>query len=248
MSKHFDLIQQLEQEQSTRPKQATEQKPHIIGSGYRQYEASNWVKDEALRLVQRVFLLQTQKPPQVVVLAGIDHGNGCTQICGAVAEALAINSSGPVCLVEANFRSPDLAAVFGIQNQKGLTDALLSEGPILSFATQVANDNLWVIPSGPIAEDSPNLLTSERLTARFTELRSQFDFVIVDAPPLTRYADAIAIGHQTDGLILILEAGSTRKEAAQTAVTHLRASKVEILAAVLNKRIFPIPDQLYKRL
>jgi Mrp family chromosome partitioning ATPase len=80
------------------------------------------------------------------------------------------------------------------------------------------------------------------------ELRAEFDFVIIDAPPLTRYADAIALGQVSDGLILVLEADSTRKKAAQMAVANLRSSNVQILGAVLNKRTFPIPENIYKRL
>ena len=72
--------------------------------------------------------------------------------------------------------------------------------------------------------------------------------MIVDAPPMTRYADAIALGQLSDGIVLILEAESTRQEAARMAVENLRSSKVPILGAVLNKRTFPIPEGLYKRL
>ena len=65
---------------------------------------------------------------------------------------------------------------------------------------------------------------------------------------LARYADAIALGQVSDGLILVLEADSTRKKAAQMAAANLRSSNVPILGAVLNKRTFPIPEKIYKRL
>jgi Mrp family chromosome partitioning ATPase len=65
---------------------------------------------------------------------------------------------------------------------------------------------------------------------------------------MTRYADAIALGQLSDGIVLVLEAESTRREAALIAVEHLRSSNVPILGAVLNKRTFPIPHSIYKRL
>ena len=150
----------------------------------------------------------------MVVFAGIDHGNGCSRIAASVAETLAGNARGAVCLVEANFRSPALPAMLGTTNHHGLTDALLQEGPIRSFIKPVCNDSLWLLSSGSLAADSPNLLSSERLKARSAELRKEFEFVIVDAPPLTRYADAIALGQLSDGIVLVLEAESTRREAA----------------------------------
>jgi receptor protein-tyrosine kinase len=130
----------------------------------------------------------------------------------------------------------------------GLTDALLRAEPITSFVKPMLQDNLWLLSSGKPTEDSPELLSSAAFHERIAQLRQQFDFVIIDAPPLTQYSDAVAIGQQTDGLVLVLEADSTRREAA-SAITHtLRAAGIQILAAVLNKRTFPIPEQIYKRI
>jgi Mrp family chromosome partitioning ATPase len=65
---------------------------------------------------------------------------------------------------------------------------------------------------------------------------------------LTQYSDAVAIGQRTDGLVLVLEANLTRREAASAITKNLRAADIPILAAVLNKRTFPIPEQIYKRI
>jgi Mrp family chromosome partitioning ATPase len=248
MSKHFELMQQMEKEQSfgSEPTHSP-----VYASAVPSYGAAGqtrWASEEALRLVQQLFLLQTQEAPAVVVFAGVDHGSGCSQIATSVAETLARNGRGSVCLVEANFRSPGLPALFGTTNHHGLTDSLLSKGPIRSFAKQVAEDKLWLLSSGNLAADSPSLLTAERLRARILELRQEFDFVIIDAPPLTLYSDAMALSQLSDGLVLVLEADSTRREAASSVTATLRSAQVPILAAVLNKRTFPIPQTIYSRL
>jgi Mrp family chromosome partitioning ATPase len=248
MSKHLELTQQMERDQlfgldsteaSIFPKTVRRE-----GRNGHTRRAS----EEALRLVQQIFLLQAQEPPRVVVFAGIDHGNGCSQICASVAEMLARNARRPVCLVDANFRSPALPEMYGTTNHYGLTDSLLEEGPIRSFTKLVDQKNLWLLSSGTLAADSPNLLTAGHLRERVDELREDFDFVIIDAPPLTRYSDAIVLGQLSDGLVLVLEADSTRREAASAVVASLRSVKVPILAAVLNKRTFPIPEKIYSRL
>lgn len=248
MSRNFDLMQKLETDRASNidpdlgpilPVPAERRS----GNG-----RLRWASDEALRLVQQIFLRQTQAAPRVVVFAGIDHGNGSSIMCGAVGEALARNSPGPVCLVEGNFRSPGLPELFGTTNHFGLTEALLREGPIRSFAGSLGHDKLWLLSSGRLATDSPNLLGCEQLKARLAELRTEFDFVLIDAPPLTRYADAIALAQLSDGIVLVLEAGSTRKKAALMATANLRSSNVPILGAVLNKRTFPIPENIYSRL
>jgi protein-tyrosine kinase len=205
-------------------------------------------REESFHLIQRVFFLQTQTPPRVVVFAGIDHGNGCSRICTQAAEALEGSGRGSVCLVDANLRSPSLSRVFNTPNHQGFSDSLAGEGPIRSFAKPLHAEGLWLLSSGSLAGDSHGLLNSGRLKARFEELRREFDHVVVDAPPLTHYSDAIALARVADGFVLVLEANSTRREAALRISEHLRAAQVRVLGAVLNKREFPIPDALYRKL
>jgi Mrp family chromosome partitioning ATPase len=204
--------------------------------------------EESLRLVQRVFLLQSQPSARMVVFAGVDHGNGVSHLCVQTAQTLASNVSGSICLVDANFRSPALPELFGTTNHYGLTDSLLREGPIRSFTKVLRDPNLWLLSCGALAVDSPNLLNSNRVKERFAELRKEFDYVLIDAPPLTRYSDAIALGKLTDGFVLVLEAHSTRRETAVAMAESLRAAHIPILGAVFNKRTFPIPESLYNKL
>jgi capsular exopolysaccharide synthesis family protein len=256
MSKNFELMRQAEKAPQSRSSLYSEPASAVIGgngNAKRHREESNinldrLASEEVLRLVQRVFLLQAQEPPTAVVFASIDHGGGCSRICARAAETLSRNTGGSVCLVEANLRSPALPGMFGTTNHHGLTEALLQEGSVRSFAKPVYGDNLWLLSSGSLSADSPDLLNSERMRSRFAELRKEFDFVLVDAAPLTRYSDAIVLGQITDGLVLVLEANSTRREAALQIAESLRASDIRILGAVLNKRTFPIPEMLYKRL
>jgi Mrp family chromosome partitioning ATPase len=255
MSKNFELMQQAGKDQEFRPSRKLESTPPLVfgngaGNGHFATDAMDLDQqagEEVLRLVQRVFLLQAQEPPHIVVFAGIDHGSGCSRICLSAAETLAKNIRGSVCVVEANLRSPGLPTMLGTTNHHGLTDSLLQEGPVRSFANLVRGDNLWLLSSGALATDSPNLLNSQRLKARFAELSEEFDFVLIDAPPLTRYSDAIAIGQLADGLVLVLEANSTRRESALEATNTLRSAQIPVLGAVLNKRTFPIPESLYHR-
>ena len=247
MSKHFELMQQMERGQRAE----TEQSPGLVSETPRAsgFVPQRWASEEALRLVQQVFFLQTQEPPRVVVFAGMDHGNGCSEICAAVAETLAKHAGRPVCLMEGNFRTPALPGLFGMTNHHGLTDALLKrEEPVASFAKSVNQENLWLLSSGILAADSPSLLHSESIRERLLELRKTFDYIIIDAPPLTRYSDAVALGHLSNGMILILEAEATRKETASGVTADLRAANIPILAAVLNKRNFPIPKTIYNRI
>jgi Mrp family chromosome partitioning ATPase len=115
-----------------------------------------------------------------------------------------------------------------------------------TFAQQIAGSNLWVLPSG--SPESAGAISSEGLRSRMADLRNEFDYVLIDAPPANLYADAISLGRLSDGIILVLQSNTTRREAALKAKESFEAANVRLLGAVLNKRTFPIPQNLYDRL
>ena len=87
-----------------------------------------------------------------------------------------------------------------------------------------------------------------RLRARITELRGEFDQVLIDTPPIHSYGDAILLSQLTDGVVLVVGSNSTRREPTRIAKESFDAAKIPILGAVLNKRTFPIPEALYRKL
>ena len=211
-------------------------------------EAPPELREESLKLVQRLFLTSEQAPPKAVMFAAIDSGNGCSRMCAITAQLVAENVSGSVCLVESNFRSPSLPGLFGGTNHYGLADSLRQEGAIRCFAKPTAQENLWLLSSGHQGKDSLSLLSGDRMKQRMSELRNEFSFVLMDAPPLNAHADGLVLGRFVDGVVLVLEANATRREVALRIAESLRTAKIPVLAAVLNKRTFPIPSALYKRL
>jgi Mrp family chromosome partitioning ATPase len=202
---------------------------------------------ESTKLVQRLFLTLEGTAPRVVTFAAVDSGNGCNLLCASAARVLAESIPGSVCLVEADFRAPSLAHN-GVSNGCGLADALREEGPVRTWAKPIGPENLWLISSGTIAEDSLSRFNGDRMLHRLRELRGEFNYLVIAAPPLNAYADGMVLGRLSDGVVLVLEANATRREAALRITESLRSSKITVLGAVLNNRTFPIPEVLYKRI
>jgi Mrp family chromosome partitioning ATPase len=71
---------------------------------------------------------------------------------------------------------------------------------------------------------------------------------LIHAPPLSRRREAVLLGQLSDGVLLVLEANTTRRAAAQRAKSVLESSQVRLLGTVLSERTFPIPESLYRRL
>ena len=208
-------------------------------------EMSDAIRDEVGKLVQKLFL--APQGPRRVVFAGTESGSGCSWMCARVAEGLASQGRGSVCVVDCNLRSPGLHQQFGLENHHGLSDALTGSGSIREYVHRLSR-NLGLVSCGSTAENGLTMLGSDRMRSRLAELRSIFDYVLIDAAPMNACNDAIVLGGLSDGVVLILKANSSRRETARKALQDLQTANVAALGAVLNQRTFPIPEALYKRL
>jgi len=257
MSKNYELLQQADFGLGVAPAFTTRTSTTEESAGARQDAVDvaqvlpgvePEVREEALKLVQRLFLMRNEKSPRAVVFAGVDACLGCNWLCAVTARLLARSTPGSVCLVEGNLRSPSLIDTFQFDGDEGLSDSLRLESPIREFTRQLGPDNLWLLPAGAPSQDSMVLLSSDRMRETIGELRREFDYLIVSAPPLSAFADGMVLGGMADGVVLVLEANSTRREAALRVTENLRTTNIPVLGAVLNNRTFPIPTALYKRL
>lgn len=242
MSELVGVAESLDRDQAERPAARTGRTARI---GASDVAGLPWAQAESLRLIQQIFPADAADSPKVIVFAGVEHGSGCSEIAAAVAEILSRDSQVTVCLVGANLRLASESSTLTETTGRGLVDALQQPGHISDYA-QVVSRNLWSIPAGVVGQKSPSLLTSERLRERVTELRAAFDIVIIDTAPLGPYSDAVAFGQLADGVVLVIEADVTRREAALVATDRLRAAAIPILAGVLSNRRYPIPERLWK--
>ena len=206
-------------------------------------------QDEVTKLVQQLFVLPGEaKAPGAVAFCGVAEGDGCSWVCAHAAEVLTSHVMGKVCIVDANLRSPSLHRHFEMDNLQGFAEAAKSTRPVAEFARRMAGSNLWLMTSGAVGREPNGALNPIRLRTRMAELRAEFDFVLVDTPPLGLFNDGILIGQAVDGVVLIVGSDSTRRESALIVKQSLNAARVPMLGAVFNRRTFPIPEKLYQKL
>jgi Mrp family chromosome partitioning ATPase len=200
--------------------------------------------EEMLRLIQRIFLSANGSALRQVVLCGVDEKNGSSSVCAQAGRILAANSSRPVCLVDANVRSPRLSSIFGVAVKTSFSS------PSVSVRDQCVKigDNLWLAGSNILADKSRVLLPLVQLKERLAKLREEFEHVLIDAPGTSVCGDAQLLGQLADAAILVIEANSTRRLTARKAKEALDAAGVGLLGTVLHNRSFPIPERLYQRL
>jgi non-specific protein-tyrosine kinase len=136
-----------------------------------------------------------------------------------------------VILVDGDLRRPQQHEIFGLPNQQGLSTWLQAGGdpPLQNTAV----DGLQVLVAGPVAGNPVALLNAKRLGERLTALRQQADYVLVDAPPVLAVTDAALWASQVDGVVLLVNAGATKRDEAQRAKTVLEGVQAKVLGAVL---------------
>src|SRR5438874_1019073 len=205
-------------------------------------------REEESKLVQRIFLGGEQDSPRIALFSGVERDGGCAGICARAGELLAAQTESSVCLVDADFRALSLHEYFGAQNNRGLADAALESAPIQQFAQQLTPANLWLIPGGYGASQLNFAKVADRLRARVEELRGVYRYVILHSGPLWLNANAMLLTKWTDGVVLVLEANSTRRDTARRIKEGLAVANAKMLGVVLNNRTYPIPESLYSRL
>jgi len=203
---------------------------------------------EFIKLIQRLFLSRSHTV-QSVVFSAVKPGSGCTFICTRIAEILANHMEEPVCLVDANFRSSRINEQFEIDHEASrVSDDEWTCMRVGFKYSRAQKSNLWLVVYRPASGDCPVAASMERFQSLIEDLRKDFTYILIDAPPLSDYGEASLFARTADGLVMVLEANDTRREPAQKVKELLEASDIPVLGAVLNKRTFPIPESLYKRL
>ncbi len=149
-------------------------------------------------------------------------------------------------LIDADLRKPVLHKFFQLKIEPGLTDLIIKSEMTLDKVIRKTNiENLFVITSGGIPPNPTDLLESKKMEAIVIELRKSFDFIIFDSPPIMIVADAVVLSRNIDGVLLIVEAKKTRRDAIREAKTVIEHVGGRVLGAVLNKARFSRLDHLY---
>lgn len=221
--------------------------PLVPAAKIREHVLSERTREQLVRMVQRLFLSPDDEGPNIVVFSAVEQGSGCSWTSARIAEILADRTDRLVCLIDANFRSKRPYEEFKFQSPATLFGEEWSFIPI-SRSGDSFSSNFWLLSYRPVPPVGPTAASLEKFQERITELRKEFSYVLIDAPPLNNYLDAALFGRMADGAVLVFEANSTRREPARKAKEVLDHSGVPVLGAVLNKRVFPIPETLYRRL
>jgi Mrp family chromosome partitioning ATPase len=186
-------------------------------------------------LVQKLFLGSGTSQMRCVVFFGWAESGGGTSVCARAARALAEQVEDRVCVVDAKFEGPSIHRFFGKDNLAGLRDAVEHSRGGDNFAIQVEDTNLWVLPAGALDKGRRGGVAQRGLAECLRQLRTEFPYMLIDAPPLSSKSELSALAHVSDGAVLVVDSSGVTADAALRGRARLRKVNLRLLGMVLNQ-------------
>ncbi len=180
--------------------------------------------------LENISLKQSYK---VFAVTSAVKGEGKTVTSLNLAYVMAHDFKKKVVVVECDLRKPSLLNYFSERNGSGgISDAIRGGADTVSVISRIEDTSLYLIPAVRSTSGSAELLGSQRLKAVIKALKTEFDYVIIDSPPILHMADMNIIARIVDGLILVVRAGKTPKDIVVKAAKSLQ--NANIVGIVLN--------------
>lgn len=193
------------------------------------------VISEAYRgLRTSILFASVERARKVILVTSASPQEGKTTIAINLATAMAQAGEKTV-ILDADMRKPRLEAVFGFTIEHGLSDVLAASDDIAGAIHKTEIKNLDVIACGSIPPNPSELLGSRKMKDFLDSLSKKYDRIIIDTPPVLAVTDSVVLSGKVDGVILVLKAGHTHKNAAVKVKEIIGGVKdASILGAVLN--------------
>jgi capsular exopolysaccharide synthesis family protein len=171
-------------------------------------------------------------PAKVIVLTSPGREEGKSITCANLGVVLS-QAEKEILIVECDLRKPVMHKFFGLRNLHGVGDILVGERSLQDTANEPV-PGLRVVTGGLTPPNPTEILGSQRFTDFLSGVRQQFDYVLVDAPPVGLVSDSAVLATQADGVLLVLDAQNTRKGSVRQALRNLNAVGANVLGTVMN--------------
>jgi capsular exopolysaccharide synthesis family protein len=177
--------------------------------------------------------LGVEKPIQTLLVTSSMAQEGKTTIALNLAAAYAQSGYSTV-LVEADLRRPSLHRIFGVSGTDGLTTVIIGDANLTSSLRVGEIAGLQCLVAGAIPPNPVELLESEQMRDVLSRLRSQFDMVVVDSPPVMPVADSLALATMCDGVVAVARAGKTNRDRLVEAIKQIERSNGHFIGVIMN--------------
>jgi Mrp family chromosome partitioning ATPase len=191
-------------------------------------------------LREKLLVTANGKPLKTLVFAGCTGGEGCTRVLREFAATLARSGSN-VLVIDADLRTSGAAASMA---PRGADLMELMRAGRRAPASRCGRGQLTVVSNPASAPGKEHVFGTPEFATWLDGQRSAYDYVLLDAPPLLRFADGTLIGRLSDGAVIVVQAEATQREALVRAREQLQRAGVNVVGVVLNRARNPVPAAL----
>jgi capsular exopolysaccharide synthesis family protein len=190
---------------------------------------------EAFKTVRtNVLFSSAEEGMRTLVVTSAGPGEGKSLVASNLSIAMA-QAGQRVLLIDADMRRPRVHEIFGGDQEPGLSNVLAGNAKTSEAIHKSSVAGLWLMHAGHIPPNPAELLASRRYTDFIASLASHFDWVLLDTPPVMVVADSSILANQASGVVFVVGADNTSRQAARTAVEQLDTASAHVVGTVLNK-------------
>lgn len=194
----------------------------------------NYFYEESIKTL-RTNIQFTGKNVKIILLTSCYPNEGKSDIAMQLAQEIG-KAGKRVLLIDADLRKSAYIVRYKVKRSvKGLSEFLSGQASESEIKYTTNFQNVDIIFSGPSAPNPSELLEDPAFGELMKKVRMEYDFVLLDTPPVMTVIDAAVIAKESDGAVLIVESGRVSYKAAQKALEQIRKSDCKVLGAVLNK-------------
>lgn len=213
------------------------------------YHNPNSAIAEQFRVVKtHIFSPERAGKFKIVAVTSSTSGEGKTVASINLAVVTAQDSERPVLLIDGNLRKPAIASLLGLNNYKGLGDILSGNMPLDGAINEADIKNLAVLTAGQVSGNPTELLSSQKMKDLLAEVRSKYEYIIIDTPAIIPYADPRILGPMVDGIVIAVRAGNVRREVVARAESVIKSVGANILGYVITGIEYHIPEYIHRHL
>lgn len=194
---------------------------------------SDGMKNAADTLLANIDFSSVDEPCKVVCITSSVPNEGKSTISLCLASA-AGQAGKKTLIMEGDLRRRSLRATLSVHPSHGLHAVLTDAAKLEDAVVETQFKNVWFLDAEPGIPNPQEILQSKHYAALLERVAKEYDFVVIDTPPIGAFADAAVVARQADGVCLVVREGFTDKREAMLAVEQLRASGARILGAIMN--------------
>ena len=190
---------------------------------------------EAFRTVRtNISFSDVDNEIQTILFTSTKQNEGKSTVISNVAYSFSKLENCKVLLMDLDLRNPTVHKMFGVSNTYGLMDNLKNNRPLEKCIHKI-EENIHVLPTGAIPPNPTEILSSKKMAKFLEDIKSHYDYIFIDAPPVGVVSDATIISSNVDGVMYVVGAKETDLSHAQVAIDNLKKADANIIGSVLNK-------------